>query len=307
MSSTKPFLKWVGGKTQILDDVLKKFPNDIENYHEPFLGGGSVLLGLLSAIKDGIIRVKGTLYASDVNAALISLYKNIQSHPDILIKEIKIIIDDFNSCSGTEINRAPANKEEARSSQESYYYWIRSQFNGLSQDEKTSAIGSAMFLFLNKTCFRGVYREGPRGFNVPYGHYKKPTIMDETHIYGVSEMIKDVVFYVQSFEESLSRVLPEDFVYLDPPYVPETTTSFVSYTSCGFNINMHKSLFTICNTMVNNNVKIVMSNSDVPLIREAFTIPLYKVETIVCRRSINSTNPEAKTKEVLIESYNIAL
>lgn len=300
MTITKPFLKWVGGKTQIIDNILDLFPNEINNYHEPFLGGGSVLLALLSYIKSGKINVSGKIYASDLNQNLIGLYKNIQSCPDILIEETKKLIDDFNDIKGTIIIRKPTNIEDAKSSQESYYYWIRRIFNNLTKEERTTPYASAMLLFMNKTCFRGIYREGPNGFNVPYGNYKNPSIFEEEHIKYISELIKDVIFTACSYKESLKKVKKDDFIYLDPPYAPESEKSFVSYTSDGFNLENHIDLFNICNNINTKNIKFLMSNANVKLVTDAFPSPTYNVIIISCRRAINSKNPQSKTNEVLI-------
>lgn len=294
----KPFLKWVGGKTQILDKVLIKFPTQITNYHEPFLGGGSVLLGLLLYMKLGKIIISDKIYASDLNSNIINLYKNIQINPEEFIKEIKILIKEYSECNGSEINRAPKNKDEAMKSQESYYFWIRSLFNALS--DKSTMRASAMLLFMNKTCFRGVYREGPKGFNVPFGNNKNPGIIDEEHIRQVSELIKNVIFTAQPFQDSLNKVIKGDFVYLDPPYAPETEKSFVGYTADGFDLDAHNKLFKICDIITENGVKWVMSNADVELVKNAFVAPKYITKIISARRSINSKNPEAKTNEVLI-------
>jgi DNA adenine methylase len=302
MDVQKPFLKWVGGKTQILEHVLELFPKELQSYHEPFLGGGSVLLGVLSYVQAGKLKLNGTIYASDLNSNLIGLYKNIQTNPDALITEVKKLIAEFSLCKGTEVNRKATTLEEAMTSPESYYFWIRSHFNAMTKEERATTIGSAMLLFMNKTCFRGLYREGPNGFNVPYGNYKNPSILDETHIREVSVLIKDVVFTCQSFEESLKKVEAGDFVYLDPPYAPEENTSFVGYTADGFTIDAHKRLFKLCNEMNQKNVKLLMSNADVKLVRDSFPSPAYTTKIIVCKRAINSKNPDAKTNEVLIKN-----
>ncbi len=298
----KPFLKWVGGKTQILDEVLKRFPTHIKNYHEPFLGGGSVLLGFLSAVSQKKLSMTGKVYASDLNSNLIALYKNIQSHPEDLIAEVKKLNDEYTKIQGTEVNRKATTLHEAKTSKESYYFWIRSNFNALSKEQRTTIPASAMLLFMNKTCFRGVYREGPHGFNVPFGNYKNPTILEETHIRTVSKLIKDVVFTCRSFEESLASVEAGDFVYLDPPYAPETDSSFVSYTAEGFSLETHTALFKLCKTLHEKGVKLLLSNAEVKLVKDAFPSPPFTTTSVECRRAINSKNPEAKTKEVLISN-----
>lgn len=300
MEIVKPFLKWVGGKTQIINDVIDLFPKEMNNYHEPFLGGGSVLLALLSQVHNGSIKIYGKIYASDLNSNLIGLYKNIQSNPDVLITEVKKLTDEFAICSGNIVNRKALTVEDAQTSRESYYFWVRMRFNSLSKDERTSIIGSAMLLFMNKTCFRGVYREGPNGFNVPYGNYKNPSVFDEQHIKAVSALMKDVVFSDGSFRDSFERVLPGDFIYLDPPYASENDSGFVSYTPDGFNVDNHNTLFKLCTDMKSLNVKMLLSNADVKLVRDAFPSPEYTTKIISCRRAIHSKEPDTRTNEVLI-------
>jgi DNA adenine methylase len=294
----KPIIKWVGGKTQIIDKIIEKFPTEIINYHELFLGGGSVLLALLQNIEQGIIKINGSINAYDINETLINLYKNIQSNYVDVLLEINKIIFVYNSINDTSVNRKPENILQAKTSQESYFYWIRKQYNMLTQQEKNTSLGSAYFIFLNKTCFRGVYREGPNGFNVPFGHYKNPEIINETHIEKISKMIKDVRFYCLCFEESFSKIDENDFVYLDPPYAPENINSFVGYTELGFNIKQHELLFSICKKF-----KFLMSNSDVELVKNNFNNNDYIIDIILCKRAINSKKPDSKTNELLIKSY----
>jgi DNA adenine methylase len=310
----KPFIKWVGGKTQIIDDVIQLFPKHINNYHEPFLGGGSVLLALLTQKEN--IKIHGNIYASDINPNLIRLYKNVQSNPEELISEVKKIVADFEKCKGTSVNRKPMIEDLNNlidCSRETYYFWIRKQYN-LSTASNISLSGvtlsgvtlsgvtlSAMFLFMNKTCFRGIYREGPNGFNVPYGNYKNPLILDETHIRRISLLIKDVIFSHSSFTESFDKFETNDFVYLDPPYAPENETSFVSYTSDGFNLEKHKLLFKMCKELTCTENKMLMSNADVKLVRDEFES--YTIKNISCRRTINSKKPGSKANELLITNY----
>lgn len=292
----KPIIKWVGGKTQIIDKVMDLFPNTIYNYHELFLGGGSVLLALLQQIKDNKITVNGSINAYDINETLIYLYKNIQTKSDEVLVEIKKIIDVYNSIgNGSNGNRNAKSLAEATTSQESYYYWIRKQFNNLSQIDKNTPLGTSYFIFLNKTCFRGIYREGPNGFNVPFGNYKNPEIINEEHVKRVSILIRNVNFYCSNFESSFEKVKKKDFVYLDPPYAPENSNSFVGYTSLGFNLEQHNLLFNTCKKF-----NFLMSNADVELVKEHFKDDNFIIKIIACKRSINSKKPDSKTNELLI-------
>jgi DNA adenine methylase len=298
----KPFLKWVGGKTQIIYDILSSFPSTINNYYEPFLGGGSVLLAVLSYVKIGNIKIEGNIYASDLNPYLVGLYINIQKNCNIFINELQKIIDEFNKCNNTCINRKPNNINDALTSRESYYFWIRNSFNQLSFNDKISPYGSAMFLFLNKTGFRGMYREGPNGLNVPYGNYINPSIFDEEHIKSISILIKDVIFITCPFTDALNNIMTNDFIYLDPPYAPENDKSFVSYTYTGFNLDDNNKLFDVCKKINEKKIKFVMSNSNVKLVTDQFNSSSFNIKVITCRRSINSKNPQSTTQEVLISN-----
>lgn len=302
----KPILKWVGGKTQILDKLIADFPVNINNYYEPFLGGGSVLFTLLSYARIGVINLTGHVYASDSNEPLIFMYKNIQTSRNELFAAIQILINEYDGCR-TEgpLNRAPENLEEATDLKENYYYWIRTQYNKLSAEEKKTVQGSAFLIFLNKTCFRGVFRIGPNGFNVPYGHSKNtPEIINKAHLDDIHNLIRGVIFECCHFSTSLARVNnPLDYVYMDPPYAPENNKSFVGYTENGFCLEDHVSLFKTIYNLRENSVKLMMSNADVELVRTTFTEPNYHTDTILCKRTINSTNPDAKAKEVIIKNY----
>ena len=254
----KPFLKWVGGKTQLLNSIIKHVPCVIEgDYHEPFIGGGSVLFRVLETIE-----IKGTVYASDINPHLINLYKAIQTDPEKLIEEVQ---------------------ELARETTELRYYEVRTDF----LEEPTPS----RFLYLNKTCFRGLYREGPHGFNVPWGHYKNPTVVDPIMIRMVSRLIKNVVFHARPFQESLRGPFTEnDFVYLDPPYV----NTFSGYTRSGFKKEDHEQLFALVKKLP----RFVLSNSDCQEVREHFEG--FPQRVLECRRAIHSRNPGTIASEILV-------
>lgn len=293
----KPFLKWVGGKTQILDEVLSHFPSTMVNYHEPFVGGGSVLLGLLSKVRAGEIELTGSVFASDANPVLISLYRHLQTDVETLSARLKELVEAYVRAGSHQpqmLYRGPKTPEEGATSQESFYYWTRTQFN--AAEDRTSIAVAAMFLFLNKTCFRGLYREGPNGFNVPFGHYAAPSIYSEAELVAVSELLQGVHFTCQDVQASLLGVGRADFIYLDPPYAPETATSFVGYTSDGFALDMHQALFARLKNL--SLTTFLMSNADVPLVRDAFAA--YQKKVVSARRAINSKKPESITRELLV-------
>lgn len=304
---TKPLLKWVGGKTQILSQVLEQFPKQIDNYYEPFLGGGSVLLGLLEYVNAGKIQIKGKIYASDFNKRLIGLYKNIQSKPQELLNKLTEIIDLFKKCKNNikEKERRKVgtikNLEQGMETRESYYYWIRQKYNEITDLENIDC--SAMLIFLNKTGFRGVYRESKNGYNVPYGFYDNPEIINKDHLMKINQLIKNVVFEHKCYSQVLPNVGKfcsnniSDFIYADPPYVPENVSSFVGYTKDSFDLKNHKILFDF----LKNGINFLLSNSNVDLVKNSFLPEYYQTCVISCKRTINSKNPTAKTNEVLIK------
>lgn len=300
-----PFLKWVGGKSQILNDILEKIPLDINSYHEIFVGGGSVLFGILSMIKNNDINLTGNIYAYDINNALINTYKCVQCNPEELYSNILIHIENYNKCNEDNGNRKPSNIEEAMTSKESYYYWIRNKFNSipLNKDELNYQ-KAGMFIFLNKTCFRGLYRESKNGFNVPFGNYKNPEVANLEHLKKVSELIERVNFICLGFDKSMLNVKKGDFVYLDPPYAPENDKSFTRYSLEDFSLDSHIKLFKMIKDLP---CLFLMSNANVPLVNDAFrtqeSSDAFNIKLISCKRSINSKNPGAKTLEVLISNY----
>jgi DNA adenine methylase len=299
MSIQKPFLKWIGGKTQLIGNIIKYIPSKINNYHEIFLGGGSILFLILSLQQQNKIIIKKQIFAYDINLNLINTYKHIQNNKDKLFKYIVLYITVYDSIYTDIINRKPTNIEEATTSQESYYYWMRKLYNTMDDDliEK-----SALFIIINKLCFRGMYREGQNGYNVPFGHYKKtPTIITQNELDNISNLIKNVHFFHSNFIDSMKKIKKNDFVYIDPPYCPENKTSFVGYNINGFNLENHLELFNLIDKINNKNIKFILSNSNVKLVNDFFKD--YKIEQISARRAINSKNPASKTIEVLITNY----
>jgi DNA adenine methylase len=241
--------------------------------------------------------LKGKIYCYDINEALINVYKHIQSEKESLMNHVEYYMNQYDELSGTNVNRKPQNIDEAKTSKESFYYWMRHLFNTIDHN---TIEHSALFMCINKTCFRGMYREGPNGFNVPYGHYKKtPKIMTRDEVDHISNMIQNVVFQCCDFESALNNIEKDDFVYIDPPYAPENKTSFVGYVADGFTYDDHQRLFSQIKNM-DESIKFVMSNAKVDLVLNSFQD--YEYETIMARRAINSKKPDSMTNEVLV--YN---
>ena len=276
--SITPILKWIGGKRKLFKYIFSFFPKKMTNYHELFIGGGSVLLGLLEARKRNEIIVKKNIYAYDSNPILIAFYKQIQTDCNKLYIEVLKLKNDF-------VNQ-PTQEDKSL-----YYYNIRTLYNNSEIDiEKI-----AMFVFLNKTGFRGLFRLNKKGeYNVPYGNYKNPEIINEQHLKNVSELIKDVKFICSDFED-LKNIKKNDFVYMDPPYVPSQKNGFVGYSKVGFVKEKHEALFKMCNKM---KCKWVLSNSNTKIVREA--LKKFNIQEIIANRAINCKNPESKTKELIV-------
>jgi len=273
----KPPIKWVGGKTQLLDKLFNLFPKNINNYFELFVGGGSVLIRLLETIK-----IAGKIHAYDINKVLIGMYKNIQNNIDELIKYLS-------KYETTYLDIKELNDKE------SYYYSMRTKFNKMSVEDKLKPEGSALFIFINKTCFRGLHREGPNGFNVAFGNYAKPDFGID-NLKNLSKLFKNVIFEVIDYKDAFKKIDKNDFVYLDPPYVPTDKKSFVKYNKNGFNVKDHLELFSLAKTKT-----FLMSNSNAELVIDNFKD--CKINYIDAKRLINAINPESKTVETLIYNY----
>ena len=293
---TQPFLKWVGGKSKLLKHITPFIPGEAINYHEPFVGGGSVLFHILDLVSKNKLKLSGKIYAYDLNDKLINVYTQVKNAPEELYKIISSYTEEYNSINSDVVNRKPTCLSEAKTSRESYYYFIRSKYNSLHGNTPEHA---ALFLFLNKTCFRGIYREGPNGFNVPFGNYKsKLRVVSKEDILDASKTLKDVTFIHSGFEKTFEFIKQGDFVYLDPPYAPETKTSFVGYTTSGFDIDKCADLFKSIKQL--KDVKFIMSNSNTDTGRDAFTE--FNTTEITARRAINSKNPASVTTELIV--YN---
>lgn len=277
-NKNKPLLKWVGGKSKLLQKIIPLFPKEITNYHELFLGGGSVLLSVLTAIKDKKLKVTGTICAYDSNPILIAFYRAIRDDYKKLYETVRKIM-----------------RAGEKNDKKEYFYHIRKIYNSRKE---INLMKVAEFVYLNKTCFRGLFRVNQMGgFNVPYGHYDNPSVCDETSYKQISELISDVEFYCLDFEEGRENIDKGDFVYMDPPYIPEKKNGFISYSKDGFSKEKHETLFKMCKEA---EFKFVLSNSNTDIVKDS--LKQFTILEVDARRAIHSKNPGSKTKEVLI--YN---
>jgi DNA adenine methylase len=311
----KPLIKWIGGKTQIIQEVVSKFPDEIHNYYEPFAGGGSVFLNILFQNQTNCVdrvktKINGVMYISDANKHLISVYKTIQTTPDDLINALENIQNRFLKIKQVKGNKKPQTEEESVQSQEAFYYWTRKQFNTCPKPE--------LFIFLNKTCFRGVYRENKKKeFNVPFGNYKNPSIFNKEQIKELSKAFNNqkIVFETKDFSDVFNDILKsnsssnetiKDFIYLDPPYYPEKENSFTAYTGDNFDKTQHIVLFEHLRKI---KIPFVMSNSETKYVLDQFKddgdLSRVKIDVISCKRSINSKKPEQRTNEIIAYLENM--
>ncbi len=290
--AAKPFLKWAGGKTQLISEIERSLPNEITNkkftYVEPFVGSGAVLFWVLNnfpELEKAIIN--------DINEDLINTYKTIGSRPNELISILEILQNEFHALEGNE------------DSKKLYYYQKRDLYNTRKEEQSGKA---ALFIFLNRTCFNGLYRVNSKNlYNVPMGSYKKPTICDKENILAVSKALQKVEILWGDFEQTLNYTGDKSLFYFDPPYKPlSETSSFNSYAKDEFNDNEQIRLRDFCNKLNGLNHTWILSNSDVKGkdLNDNFFDDLYSdfnIERVDARRSINA-NPEKRgsLKELLI-------
>lgn len=271
----RPFIKWVGGKRQLLKDLTKRLPKNIDTYHEPFVGGGALFFELhrSNRFKNAII--------SDTNAELIDTYIAIRDHVENVIKLLATY---------------PHN--------ESFFYALRAD-DPLQMDIEHRA---ARMIYLNKTCYNGLYRVNKQGkFNAPFGRYKSPTYNDPENLRAVSSALQNIEILCTSFETVLKRATHGDFIYFDPPYVPlSTTANFTSYQSDGFGLEVQEELRDVCLSLTKKQVNFMLSNSATEIVRTLYASSQFKIAEVSANRAINSNpNKRGKLNELLVTNYSV--
>ena len=298
MVMAKPFLKWAGGKRQLLPQIESRLPDDFGDcttYVEPFIGGGAVLFHMLEKY-----RFK-EVYISDLNQELTICYEAIQSSVDLVIKELNKLIDVY-----------PKSDDERKI----FYYQVRKEWNVFvnkldSLSTKQRAHRAAKTIFMNKTCFNGLFRVNSKGeFNVPIGGYVNPSFPSEKCLREAHVALKDVVIRTTPFEECASLVNGNTFVYFDPPYRPlSKTSSFVSYSKDDFNDDDQRKLAELFQSLSDSGARLLLSNSDPKntIASDNFFDDLYagfNIQRVNANRAINS-NPDKRGSitELLISNY----
>ncbi len=293
----KPFIKWAGGKSQLLPDIKSRYPEElgksITKYCEPFVGGGAVLFDILSSYTINAILI------NDINAELANAYRQIKGYPNELIFALSQVQAVF----------WPMDAEQRKE----YYYNKRARFNYLkiNGDEAVNLEKAALFIFLNKTCFNGLFRVNKQGlFNVPMGSYKKPMICDAENLKAINARLQNVTIKCGDYKECLDFIDENTFVYIDPPYRPLTqTASFTSYDETVFDDKEQRKLGAFVDSITQKKAKVIISNSD-PKNSDAqdeFFDEIYSnytIERVTAKRMINCNGQSrGNISELLISNH----
>lgn len=271
MIRPKPFVKWPGGKRRLLPELVERLPETFDKYYEPFLGGGALYFHLQPKLA----------FISDINYELVNAYNAIKFRVELLMEEL----EKFNN-------------------NEAEYYFIRSLDRQETYDKMNSIQKAARFIYLNKTCFNGLYRVNSKGqFNVPFGKYENPTILDRDNLLACNKSLHNTVITCESFRSVVDYAERGDFVYFDPPYVPDGISStFTSYTKDGFGMHDQEELVKVCDDLNTVGVKWMLSNSAAPVVYKLYE--RFNIEDVNAPRSIGaSSETRKKVGEVIVRNY----
>lgn len=274
-SNIAPFIKWAGGKRQLLAQIRERMPESFNNYYEPFVGGGAVIFDLLPI----------SAVINDINKALINAYKQICNASDDFLKKSKELDE--------------AMWEDGKE----YYYSLREHYNDKLMREEFDVELAALFVFINKHCFNGLYRVNGKGlFNVPYNNSRKAS-RDEDTIRATSEYLKNVTILEGDFQIACQNAKKGDFIFIDSPYAPLNPTSFESYTKEGFDIESHKRLADLYDELTARGCYCMLTNHNTELINKLYSNKGYKIDVVSVKRMINSDATNRVGEEVIICNY----
>lgn len=270
-----PFVKWAGGKRQLLGRISERMPQEFNNYYEPFIGGGAVLFELQP--DNAVIN--------DINPSLINAYRIIANYPEEFIMKVQKL----------DAKIGDDGKE--------YYYSLREHYNDKLMKEEFDIELAALFVFINKHCFNGLYRVNGKGlFNVPYNNSRRESI-DIDSIMDDSQYLKNVTVLQGDFEEACQNAGRGDFVFFDSPYAPLNPTSFESYTKEGFDVESHERLARLFDELTNRGCYCMLTNHNTDFINQLYGDKGYRMDVVDVKRMINSDASNRKGQEVIICNY----
>lgn len=273
--SAAPFVKWAGGKRQLLPQIKERMPERYHDYYEPFVGGGAVVFDVLPA----------NALINDSNKALINTYRQICNAPEGFLKAVKNLDEGM--------------WEDGKK----YYYSLREHYNDKLMKAEYDVELAALFVFINKHCFNGLYRVNGKGlFNVPYNGSRRSSV-DESVIWEISKYLQDVTIMDGDFEKACKEAKEGDFVFIDSPYAPLNPTSFESYTKEGFDIESHKRLAKFYDELTARGCYCMLTNHNTELINKLYGNKGYKIDVVSVKRMINSDASNRVGEEVIICNY----
>ncbi len=275
-----PFVKWAGGKRQLLPQIKERMPEQYNNYFEPFVGGGAVIFELLPA----------NALINDINKALINTYQQIRNVSEAFLKAVNKLDEEMLG-KGTEVLG------------KKYYYSLREHYNNKLMKAEFDVELAALFVFINKHCFNGLYRVNSKGlFNVPYNNSRRVSV-DERTIIETSEYLKHVNIIDGDFEVACKDAKKGDFIFIDSPYAPLNPASFESYTKDGFDIESHKRLARLFDELTARGCYCMLTNHNTDLINKLYGNKGYKIDIVNVKRMINSDASKRVGEEVIICNY----
>lgn len=270
-----PVIKWAGGKRQLLSEINKRLPATFKNYYEPFFGGGALFFDLLPP----------KALINDFNSQLVNVYRQIKSTPDIVINYLMNFQDSYNSL------RDDATKT-------AFYFQKRDDFNEFIINDTFTAESAALFIFLNKAGYNGLYRVNRRGlFNVPSAHRKTLKICEPENIYAVSKLLQNCVIRQGDFEKACSEAGSDDFIFFDSPYYD----TFDSYQTGGFSESDHIRLFILFKQLSAKGAYCILTNNDCDFIKNLYAD--FNIDVIQVKRMINCDSHKRIGREVIITNF----
>lgn len=270
-----PFLKWAGGKRQLLNQIKERIPKEYNDYYEPFIGGGAVLFELQPE--------KATI--NDINTSLINVYRQVKDNTDEFIE----LVNKLDS--------------EMWEDGKEYYLDIREKYNDKLLKKEYDLELAALFTFMNKHCFNGLYRVNKKGlFNVPYNKSRRTSIEEEA-IRETAKYLKTVNILEGDFEEACKNAKKGDFIFFDSPYAPLNPTSFEAYTKEGFDVESHKRLAKLYDKLTERGCYCMLTNHNTEFINELYSNKGYRIDVVSVKRMINSDASNRKGEEVIICNY----